>query len=161
GVRKRGYRYQLDMNYTAASSATYTMFHGDANGGVPNEWNNWGTAERGPSDFHQRHRLAANGTVNLPFGSRGCRECSPCERTARESVDGHGQQWRYLRCRPAGRPGPQFLPRSGASATGCVAAEVLFSLRAASVRRARGGIQSSQPRQLHHGKQYVWQYRRC
>jgi hypothetical protein len=69
-LRKQGKRYQVDLNYTASSSSTYTMFHGDANGGVPSEWNNWGTAERGPSDFHQRHRLAGNGTVILPLGTK-------------------------------------------------------------------------------------------
>jgi hypothetical protein len=69
-LNKRSRRYQADVHYTISSSATYSMFHGDANGGVPNEWDNWGSAERAPSDFHQRHRLATNGILNLPWGSR-------------------------------------------------------------------------------------------
>jgi hypothetical protein len=69
-LKKLGKRYQGELNYTAASSATYTGFYGDANGGVPSEWNNWGKAERGPSDFYQHHRLAANGTVDLPFRTK-------------------------------------------------------------------------------------------
>lgn len=67
-VRKQTRRYFVDAHYAASSSATYTMFHGDANGGVPNEWDNFGSAERGPSDFHQRHRFVANGTTFLPWG---------------------------------------------------------------------------------------------
>lgn len=60
-------RYQVQVNYTAASSATYSSFYADANSGIPNEWNNWGSAERAPSDFYQRHRVAANGLVRLPY----------------------------------------------------------------------------------------------
>ena len=69
-LAKTSRRYRLDLHYTAASSSLYTSFYGDANGGVPNEWNNWGSAERGPSDFHQRHRATANGSLNLPYGFR-------------------------------------------------------------------------------------------
>lgn len=65
-LAKQTKRYQFDLRYAASSSATYSMFYGDANGGVPNEWNNWGSAERGPSEFHQRHRFVSNGSVYLP-----------------------------------------------------------------------------------------------
>lgn len=68
GLAKRfSNRYMLDFHYTLASSATYSAFYADANSGIPNEWNNWGSAERAPSDFYQRHRFAGNGTVQLPF----------------------------------------------------------------------------------------------
>lgn len=68
GVRKRlNNRSMLDLHYTLSSSATYSAFYADANSGIPNEWNNWGSAERAPSDFYQRHRFAGNGIVQLPF----------------------------------------------------------------------------------------------
>lgn len=60
-------RFLIDFHYTASSSATYSMFYADANSGIPNEWNNWGSAERAPSDFYQRHRFAGNGLVRLPL----------------------------------------------------------------------------------------------
>ena len=65
-LAKQTKRYQFDLRYAASSSTTYSMFYGDANGGVPNEWNNWGSAERGPSEFHQRHRFVSTGSVYLP-----------------------------------------------------------------------------------------------
>ncbi|MGJ5819160.1 TonB-dependent receptor [Paludibaculum fermentans] len=61
-------KFLIDFHYTAASSATYSGFYADANSGIPNEWNNWGQAERAPSDFYQRHRFAGNGLAHLPLG---------------------------------------------------------------------------------------------
>ncbi len=44
------------------------MFYADANSGVPSEWwDNWDRFERGPSDFHQPHRLVSHATLNLPL----------------------------------------------------------------------------------------------
>jgi hypothetical protein len=43
------------------------MFYADANSGIPNEWNNWGSAERAPSDFHQRQRFSGNAYLHLPL----------------------------------------------------------------------------------------------
>ncbi len=43
------------------------MFYADANSGIPNEWNNWGSAERAPSDFYQRHRFSGNAYIHLPL----------------------------------------------------------------------------------------------
>ena len=60
-------RFLIDFHYTASSSATYSMFYADANSGIPNEWDNWGSAERAPSDFYQQHRFAGNGLVRLPL----------------------------------------------------------------------------------------------
>jgi len=65
-ARTGGKRFTGEFRYAMSSSSAYSMFYADANSGVPNEWNNWGSAERGPSDFHQRHRAVANGIVRLP-----------------------------------------------------------------------------------------------
>jgi hypothetical protein len=68
GVTKRlGSRVQLAAHYTLSSSASYSMFYADANSGIPNEWNNWGSAERAPSDFFQHHRFSGNSTFHLPL----------------------------------------------------------------------------------------------
>jgi hypothetical protein len=68
GVTKRlGSNFQLAAHYLLSSSASYSMFYADANSGIPNEWNNWGSAERAPSDFCQRHRFSGNAYVHLPF----------------------------------------------------------------------------------------------
>jgi hypothetical protein len=66
-TRRFDERFMIDVHYTASSSATYSAFYADANSGIPNEWDNWGSAERAPSDFYQRHRLAANGVMRLPL----------------------------------------------------------------------------------------------
>ncbi|WP_321473153.1 carboxypeptidase regulatory-like domain-containing protein [uncultured Paludibaculum sp.] len=65
-ARSGGKRFSGELRYALSSSSAYSMFFADANSGVPNEWNNWGSAERGPSDFHQRHRFVANGLIRLP-----------------------------------------------------------------------------------------------
>jgi hypothetical protein len=47
------------------------MFYADANSGVPNEWwPGWDQYERGPSDFHQPHRLVADAAVRFPFSTQ-------------------------------------------------------------------------------------------
>lgn len=69
-ARQFARRYQFRAQYVWASSATYSMFFGEPNTGNPNEWSNTGAAERGPSDFHQRHRLVATSTAALPWGVR-------------------------------------------------------------------------------------------
>jgi hypothetical protein len=68
GITKRlGSRFQLAGHYVLSSSASYSMFYADANSGIPNEWNNWGSAERAPSDFYQRHRFSGNAYIHLPL----------------------------------------------------------------------------------------------
>jgi len=68
GITKRlGSRLQLAGHYTLSSSASYSMFYADANSGIPNEWNNWGSAERAPSDFFQHHRFAGTASIHLPL----------------------------------------------------------------------------------------------
>ncbi len=63
-----GTRGRVAVRYTWSSSVAYAMFYADANSGVPNEWwPDWDRFERGPSDFHQPHRMVADATVRLPF----------------------------------------------------------------------------------------------
>jgi hypothetical protein len=66
--RRISRRLFVDAHYTVSSSATYSAFYSDANSGIPNEWTNWGPAERAPSDFFQRHRLTSSSVVELPLG---------------------------------------------------------------------------------------------
>lgn len=71
GVVKRfSSRYQFEAHYVYSSSATYAMFFGEPNTGLPNDWNDTGRAERGPSDFYQRHRFVANSLFKLPWESQ-------------------------------------------------------------------------------------------
>lgn len=66
-TRQLGSRLQLAGRYALSSSASYSMFYADANSGIPNEWNNWGSAERAPSDFFQHHRFSGNAWIRLPL----------------------------------------------------------------------------------------------
>jgi hypothetical protein len=64
-------RGQLRARYVWSSSIAYSMFYADANSGVPNEWwDGWDRFERGPGDFHQPHRLVADGYVGFPFDTQ-------------------------------------------------------------------------------------------
>jgi hypothetical protein len=61
----------VSARYVWSSSTAYSMFYADANSGVPNEWwPDWDQFERGPSDFHQPHRLIADVALPLPFGTQ-------------------------------------------------------------------------------------------
>jgi hypothetical protein len=43
------------------------MFYADPNSGVPNDWPvGWERSDRGPSDFHQRHRMVASVAARAP-----------------------------------------------------------------------------------------------
>jgi hypothetical protein len=71
GIRRTyANRFQTEAHYLIASSATYSMFYADFNSGIPNDWNNWGSAERAPSDTFQHQRFVGSGTVELPHGAR-------------------------------------------------------------------------------------------
>jgi outer membrane receptor protein involved in Fe transport len=66
-----GGRGTVSARYVWASSIAYSMFYADANSGVPNEWwPDWDRFERGPSDFHQPHRLIVDASVPLPFDTQ-------------------------------------------------------------------------------------------
>lgn len=66
GVNKRfGSRYTFAANYVfSEASDSVTDDHHGAN---PNDFSDVVRAERAPSDFNQRHRFVAYGTVNLPY----------------------------------------------------------------------------------------------
>jgi hypothetical protein len=65
GVRRLfASRLQTEAHYVLANSVTYGIFDNYA----PNDWDNLGSAERGPSDFYQRHRFVGNAIVDLPHG---------------------------------------------------------------------------------------------
>jgi hypothetical protein len=61
-------RFQAMAHYLYSSAITYVFFTGGANTGVPSDWGNRSINERGPGDFHQRHRVTAQGLVELPWG---------------------------------------------------------------------------------------------
>ncbi|HZS07014.1 MAG TPA: TonB-dependent receptor [Blastocatellia bacterium] len=60
-------RFQLEGHYVYSNATTDSMFFGEPNTGVPNDWNNNLRLEHGPSDFYQRHRFVGHGIVELPF----------------------------------------------------------------------------------------------
>jgi len=60
-------RAQFEAHYTYAYSMTYSTFQGEPNTGLPNDFGNLGVAERGPSDYFQRHHLVINGYLRLPY----------------------------------------------------------------------------------------------
>jgi hypothetical protein len=71
GLLKRfSTRYQLEAHYVYSSALTYSMFFGEADTGVPNQFGVADNLERGPSDFHQRHRFVSHGLVELPSNSQ-------------------------------------------------------------------------------------------
>jgi hypothetical protein len=68
--RKFERRFTMEAHYVLSSSAAYSMFYADANSGIPNDWTNWGSAERAPSDFFQHHRFVGSSAIDLPLGTR-------------------------------------------------------------------------------------------
>lgn len=71
GLLKRfSNRYQFEAHYVYSSALTYSMFFGEADTGVPNLFGVADNLDRGPSDFHQRHRFVSHGLVELPLGSQ-------------------------------------------------------------------------------------------
>ena len=62
---------QFSANYAWSSSIAYSMFYADANSGVPNEWLDDDSFERGPGDFHQPHRIVVTTSSPLAFGVQG------------------------------------------------------------------------------------------
>lgn len=69
GVSKRfAGRYSLDAHYVFSSAEDSITEDGGSS--RPNEWADVVRAERAPSDFNQRHRFTAYGTVALPFNSQ-------------------------------------------------------------------------------------------
>lgn len=68
GVLKRlTRRAQFEAHYVLSSSLTDSMFFGEADTGIPNQFGVTEAGERAASDFHQRQRLVAHGLVSLAF----------------------------------------------------------------------------------------------
>jgi hypothetical protein len=68
GLLKRfAHRYQFEAHYVYSSALNYSMFFGEANTGIPDQFRVDARLDRAPSDFHQRHRFVANGLIELPF----------------------------------------------------------------------------------------------
>ena len=61
-------RFQAMGHYLYNSSMTNSFFTGGAGTGVPSEWSASSRDERGMTDFHQRHRLVAQGLFEAPLG---------------------------------------------------------------------------------------------
>jgi outer membrane receptor protein involved in Fe transport len=71
GLLKRfARRYQFEARYVYSSALTDSMFFGEADTGIPNLFRVPFSLDRGPSDFHQRHRFISHGLVELPFDSQ-------------------------------------------------------------------------------------------
>jgi hypothetical protein len=69
-IKSRAGRWgEAEAHYLMAGSYAYAMFYADYNSGVPNEWlaGGWDKAERGPSDFYQRHHLVADAILHGPY----------------------------------------------------------------------------------------------
>jgi outer membrane receptor protein involved in Fe transport len=65
GVRRLfARRIQTEAHYVWAESVTYGIFDNFA----PSDWGDENAAERGPSDFYQRHRFIENAIFELPYG---------------------------------------------------------------------------------------------
>jgi hypothetical protein len=104
GLLKRfSNRYQLEAHYVYSSALTYSMFFGEADTGIPNQFGVADNLDRGPSDFHQRHRFVAHGLVELPLESQlsfVATLASGLPVNALTGVDSDGDGYRFDR--PAG-----------------------------------------------------------
>jgi outer membrane receptor protein involved in Fe transport len=69
-IKRFSNRYQLEAHYVYSSALTDSMFFGEADTGIPNQFRVPLNLERGPSDFHQRHRFVSHGLLELPFQSQ-------------------------------------------------------------------------------------------
>jgi hypothetical protein len=69
-VRRFHDRFQLEAHYVYSSALNDAMFFGEPDTGVPNLFGVDARLDRGPSDFHQRHRFVTSGLVELPFKSQ-------------------------------------------------------------------------------------------
>ena len=70
-ARREGGWGRFAVRYVWSASIAHSMFYADANSGVPDEWwDGLDRFERGPSDFHQPHRLVSDASLNLPFATR-------------------------------------------------------------------------------------------
>jgi hypothetical protein len=66
-VKRFANRFQTEAHYVYSSALTDSMFFGEADTGIPNQFGLEPRLDRGPSDFHQRHRFVAHGLLELPW----------------------------------------------------------------------------------------------
>jgi hypothetical protein len=60
----------MEAHYIYSSALNYYMFFGEPDTGIPANFGLSDQVERGPSDFHQRHRFVAHGLFEMPFKSQ-------------------------------------------------------------------------------------------
>ncbi|HEX8281761.1 MAG TPA: TonB-dependent receptor [Pyrinomonadaceae bacterium] len=69
GLLKRfSRRFQFEAHYVLSKASTDSMFFGEVDTGIPNQFGVSDAGERAPSDFQQTHRLVAHGLFEVPFG---------------------------------------------------------------------------------------------
>lgn len=66
-VKSFSRRFQLEGHYLYSNATTDSMFFGEPNTGVPNDWNGNLGLEHAASDFHQRHRFVSHGLIEMPW----------------------------------------------------------------------------------------------
>ena len=66
-VKSFSRRFQVEGHYLYSNATTDSMFFGEPNTGVPNDWNGNLKLEHAPSDFHQRHRFVGHGLIEMPW----------------------------------------------------------------------------------------------
>jgi outer membrane receptor protein involved in Fe transport len=69
-IKRFAERFQMEAHYVYSSALNYYMFFGEPDTGIPSNFGLSDQLERGPSDFHQRHRFVAHGLLELPFKSQ-------------------------------------------------------------------------------------------
>ena len=66
-VKSFARRFQVEGHYLYSNATTDSMFFGEPNTGVPNDWNGNLRLEHAASDFHQRHRFVGHGLIEMPW----------------------------------------------------------------------------------------------
>lgn len=66
-IKRFARRFQFEAHYVYSSALNYYMFFGEPDTGIPANFGLSDQIERGPSDFHQRHRFVAHGLLEMPF----------------------------------------------------------------------------------------------
>jgi outer membrane receptor protein involved in Fe transport len=69
-IKRLSRRFQFESRYVLSSALTDSMFYGEADTGIPNQFRVSDPGERAPSDFQQRQRLVAYGLFETPFGAQ-------------------------------------------------------------------------------------------
>jgi hypothetical protein len=68
GLLKRfSRRFQFEAHYVLSRATTDSMFFGEVDTGIPNQFGVSDPGERAPSDYQQTHRLVAHGIFELPY----------------------------------------------------------------------------------------------